>query len=238
MGTFNINVKGMCLVHNVESELKRRLFELTLHALSQAEIETTIFPSSETSSSIIQLINRTKHVKLGDEQNGGEWEAFRAAYESVNADLVAVCHQDDQWVHPKIREQVRIMNLNSTPLSITSYILIEDPRNHRVNPTSLQEPQFHSEYGLINCMPSTWILNKRIVDSIPDPFGPIACKDIGIGIELSQIAPIEALLKPFTLYNNHHQNGWNGLADNFIDEGRKALKILAENETIQMNFRS
>jgi hypothetical protein len=195
------------------------------------EVVATIQTPAEWSIRIIDsntfwIGDTFDHCSVAHDYPVKEWPKVKAVYDESTADLVAICHQDDFWLKDKLNHQLRY--IQQSPLCMTSFIYSYKDRTmpHQRAMREIAVPAIDSEIGLWNCMPSTWVLNKSKLPTLPIPYnnGSTMCMDQAIAMAISQMGPIEVVRMPFVIYNDLGLNQWHSASKEEHLKARHDLK--------------
>jgi len=229
-----MNAAILTMVHKLETPFKLRVWTEVLSHLADQSAPVYLFADRETPEYLLNWVRQTyPQFHIDADSPLAEWPKCRYAYQQIPADYIAICHQDDFWVGGKIMEQLKW--IHDSPLVTTAYLQCDYNDWGQIR-TLWKYPYKHSEYGLIDCMPSTWMINKKIVKEIPNPFSSRICTDLGIAIAINQLGSIQVIKMPYVIYHDHLQNGWNTLPKEEIEEGRNQLKAYAKSVSYNINL--
>lgn len=154
--------------------------------------------------------------------NRGEWRTVKEAYDLLEGPYIAICHADDYWIQGKLDAQLKYITTNA--IVTTSYLLNKD--HFEQVEYCLRRCVLHHDvnYGLVDCMPSTWLLNKEKLPTLPVPFFARYCTDLAVLMAIAQQYPIVVLNYPFVFYNEHTNNQGNSIPKTEVEAGRNQLK--------------
>ena len=135
----------------------------------------------------------------------GEWNAVEQAYNESTVDYVAICHQDDYWLKDKLTHQLRVIGNHKLCLTGFIYNFPDYRGKHQRCTREWAIPNIDSYLGLWNCMPSTWLLNKKTLPILPIPYdnGITHCMDQAIAMAIGDVI---AIRNPYVIYNDISTN--------------------------------
>ena len=61
-------------------------------------------------------------------------------------------------------------------------------------------PRIHKDLGIVNCMPSMWLLNKHVVPELSIPFKEITAVDLGIIMTIGQLGMIPVIRQSYMIW--------------------------------------
>ncbi len=220
-----MNVQLLIPVHNINTVHKLILFQKCLFYLDSFDLDRHAFIDKTVTENIIELL---VHHRFTIHSNCPlpEWEKVKYAYDLLEGPYIAICHQDDFWLKDKLNHQLRY--IQQSPLCMTSFIYSYKDRTmpHQRAMREIAVPAIDSEIGLWNCMPSTWVLNKSKLPTLPIPYnnGSTMCMDQAIAMAISQMGPIEVVRMPFVIYNDLGLNQWHSASKEEHLKARHDLK--------------
>ena len=202
----------LMMAHNIDTPLKKDLFARSTYQLSLLNYPKTLWCDETVSENIIEIAERNKFTIVRNCPNT-EWSKFRYAYDHTDADYVAICHSDDIWIQGKLEAQLKY--IDKAALVMTGVLIQNYYTKTPDHPVMWQaaihfrSPQILGDLGIVDCLPSTWLLNKRFVQSIPDPFQETFGKDCAIATMIAaECGPVISIKEPFVIYNEHEDNQW------------------------------
>jgi hypothetical protein len=135
----------------------------------------------------------------------GEWNAVKQAYDESTAEYVAICHQDDYWLKDKITHQLRVIGDHKLCMTAFIYSFPDYKKKHQRLIREKAIPNIDGRLGLWNCMPSTWLLNKKTLPTLSIPYdnGITYCMDQAIAMSIGDIV---AIRDPYVIYNDISSN--------------------------------
>jgi hypothetical protein len=211
--------------HAIDTVYKQHLFHKCLCYLDNYDLDRHAFVDNTVSPQDVELLVHHYFTIHHTEQNT-EWGKVQEAYDSMSGPYIAICHTDDYWIEGKLDAQLKY--IQKYPIVVTGYILNKDrfeQREYCLRPRVLTH---NEQYGLVDCMPSTWLLNKTLVPTLPIPFFAPYCVDLGVLLAISIIGPIAVIKNSWILYNEHNNNQGVNTCASKVEEGRNALRTYAK----------
>ncbi len=220
-----MNVQLLIPVHNINTVHKLILFQKCLFYLDSFDLDRHAFIDKTVTENIIELL---VHHRFTIHSNCPlpEWEKVKYAYDLLEGPYIAICHQDDFWLEKKLDLQLKY--INNVPIVVSSYLLNKDHFENKECCLRVCVLHHDEQYGLVDCMPSTWLLNKTLLPTLPIPFFARYCSDLACLLAIGQVGPIEIIRTPLVFYNEHLENQGTTIPRSEVEAGRQQLRNYAK----------
>lgn len=196
--------------HDISTPAKFELFERSTFQLSFEPYPKTLW-CDPTVTPEIKAIAKKNGFIIRDTTLDTEWGKVRQAYRETDAEYIAICHADDIWLRDKLKHQLPIAQ--NAAMVLTPYVVYNDYKEKKnafmfTQQMEIRSPVIVDKYGIVDCMPSSWLINKSLVSEIPDPFQETFGKDCAIVSLMTQIGPVIVTKDPGVIYHEHGDNQW------------------------------
>lgn len=204
----------MLMAHSFDQPYHKQLFKQMIHQIRYEPyrkyllIDTEVKKYPDIYTYCLNL--RDEGFVVWEDCPLPEWEKARYGYDRIKAKAIAICHQDDCWIAGKMAEQMRYIDRAALVTCAYIHQIHPDETTQSMVPqTVIKHPIVDPRYGVVESMPSTWIINKQRVPHIPEPFKEVFGQDCAIASAIgSKYGPIISVDKPLAIYNDHGGNQW------------------------------